>query len=262
MKGQTFRDALRVQGRVIWALSLRDILGKNTRDKLGYFWQIIRVAFGIAVFWGIREFLGASSQQNLPQVVFLVCGFVPWSIFNEVAVGGISAVSKGQSLLTFSHVQPLDLHISNLTVSWTTQTIVMFIILWVALAMGYKFTLLDSVAFGGGLVGVGLFAFGTGLCLAALCKYIPVAEYIIGMVMRLLFFTSGIFFSPATFGQGFAELLYWNPITNYIELIRGAFLYRSPDPALKLEFTFAVTAMVLCVGMLMERHIRSIPDKV
>lgn len=50
-------SALTVQGRVIYALVLREVHTLYGNTRLGYLWAIIQTAFNIAVFWLFREFL-------------------------------------------------------------------------------------------------------------------------------------------------------------------------------------------------------------
>ena len=57
-------SALTVQGRVIAALILREVHTLYGNTRLGYLWAVIQTAFNIAVFWLLREFLGAHAPQD------------------------------------------------------------------------------------------------------------------------------------------------------------------------------------------------------
>ena len=65
-------SALTVQGRVIYALVLREVHTLYGNTRLGYLWAIIQTAFNIAVFWLFREFLGAHSRHGMGIGVFLL----------------------------------------------------------------------------------------------------------------------------------------------------------------------------------------------
>jgi ABC-type polysaccharide/polyol phosphate export permease len=57
-------------------------------------------------------------------------------------------------------------------------------------------------------------------------------------------------------GQRYGDKLLWNPIANYIELLRGTFIHPDPPGELKLEYTAWVTMSLLALGLLLERYIR------
>ena len=94
-------SALTVQGRVIYALVLREVHTLYGNTRLGYLWAIIQTAFNIAVFWLFREFLGAHSRHGMGIGVFLLCGFIAWHMVSDTLSRCMSAVRANQALLTF-----------------------------------------------------------------------------------------------------------------------------------------------------------------
>jgi len=92
--------------------------------------------------------------------------------------------------------------------------------------------------------------------LGAMMAYLPFLEHIIPMIMRILFFTSGVFFSPFQMAYGYRELLLWHPLVNYIELLRGAFVYMSPSSEIRIVYLLCIGAIALALGLLLERHAR------
>lgn len=252
----TFTDALRIQGRVLWALSLREIHGRHGKSKLGYLWQLIKTGFGIAVFWGIREAVHAKAPHGMPMPVFLLMGFSVWYIFSEIIRLGMEAVATNRALLTFPQVSPLDLVLGSALVAWVTEAVVMILFLLIFYAAGYSFQIFDPFSLLLGMVGVGFFALGTGLILAALTVYVPVVEKLVPMAMRLLFFASGVFFSPSQLGVRLGGGAMWNPVLNFIELARGTFMYYGPADNIKITFIACLTVALLALGLLLERYVR------
>ena len=78
MPALSVSSALTVQGRVIYALVMREVHTLYGNTRLGYLWAIIQTAFNIAVFWLFLEFLGAHAPHGMGMAVFLLCGFIPW----------------------------------------------------------------------------------------------------------------------------------------------------------------------------------------
>jgi capsular polysaccharide transport system permease protein len=251
-----FADALRLQGRVVWALALREIRGKHGKYRIGYLWEIIKTGFGIAVFWGIREIVSPPSFRVLPLPLFLLLGFVVWFIFRGTAAMTVEAVITNKALLTFPQITPLDLYCSSAVVMWVTEIVTMCLYLGLFHALGYTVHLYDPATLGAALTGVFFFALGVGLILGAFATYLPVLEKIVPMVLRVMFFTSGIFFSPMQMSGRFGNFLLWNPVMNYIEAARSAFMHTKVHSIVKTDYVAAVTVSVFAFGLLLERHVR------
>ena len=247
-------QALSLQGRVIWALALREIHGKHGKSRLGYLWQVIKTGFGVAVFWWIRSAAGAPAHA-IPLPLFLLMGFIPWFIFAETVKVTTEAVRTNKALLTFAQVTPLDLFASSALVVWVTEVVVMGFYLVLIGQMGYAYRLLDPIHFSLALLAVGFFSLGVGLILTALTIYLPVVEKLVPMALRILFFTSGVFFEPTKMGK-YSDFIMWNPVTNIIELMRGGFIHPAPASYIKTVYLLWVTLSVLAVGLLLERYIR------
>ncbi len=252
----SFSRALAVQGRVLWALTLREIHGKHGKSKLGYLWEILKTLFGVAVFWGVRELAGAKAPQGLPMGVFLLLGFLVWHIFSETVSTGLRIVQRNKALLTFPQIMPLDLFLGNLITVWVTEIIIAGLFLLFLHCIGYHFHLHDPLTFFLTVLGAGVFSFGVGLVLAALMVRLQFLEQIIPVLMRILFFTSGVFFSPLQLTHRFSDAILWNPLVNFIELLRGSFVYMSPDPRTKIVYIIVFSCIALLVGLLLERHTR------
>jgi capsular polysaccharide transport system permease protein len=254
--GYAFTDALRLQGRVIRALALREIRGKHGKYRIGYLWELIKTGFGIAVFWGIREIMSPPSFRVLPLPVFLLLGFIVWFIFQGTVSMTVEAVITNKALLTFPQITPLDLYCSSAAVMWVTELVTMGLYLGLFHAAGYAVRLYDPATLGAALTGIFFFAFGVGLVLGAFAAYVPVIEKLVPMALRVLFFTSGVIFSPMQLSGKYSGILLWNPVMNYIEAARSAFTHTEVHSIVKTDYVAAVTVSVFAIGLLLERHVR------
>lgn len=253
---RTFSSAFTVQNRVLWALCLREIHGQHGKFRIGYLWQIIRVGFSVSVFWWIREIGGFHAPQGLSTPVFLLMGFLPWFIFSEGISRVMEAVNTNKALLTFPQITPLDLYCSSALVVVATQVVVLLLYMVSISFAGYAITVYHPVIFLLSLIGMAALSLGMGLVLAALNFYIPVIEKLVPMVLRVLFFTSGVFFSPSQMTARFGDAIMWLPTANYIELLRAAFVGTGVPDAVSIEYLVGITVIPLALGLLLERHVR------
>jgi capsular polysaccharide transport system permease protein len=254
----SFSQALTVQGRVLWALSLRELHGMHGETRLGYLWQIVKVGFSIAVFLGLREVLGFHFPTGLPMPVFLLTGFIPWFIFSDLFKHCMEAGRTNRSLLNFPQITVLDIQLGSGILTVFTHT--MIFLLYFALFMNLNIPC--EVRNSGGILisflALSAFGFGLGLVFAVLNSFFPIMEKLVPMVMRVLFFISGVWWPIARFAKtGMTGVLQWNPILNYIELFRSGFMY--PEFPLQPDagFFFPLALATLALGLFLERTFRA-----
>lgn len=256
---QELHSGFIVQGRVIKALMLREIHTINGNSKLGYLWVLIQSIFGIAVFWGVRHFMGATqAPHGMGMAMFLAIGFGVWNIFSATINRCMTAVSGNKTLLTFPQVTELDVMIARMLVTTATQILVTMLIIasaWFVLEEPFvlgSFPLLLTL-----IAVVPLMSLGFGLVLASLAVYIPVLEKLVPMVLRILFFVSGVFFSISVFSQSLTSILLWNPVLHAVELFREAMHAPYAIQGVSLSYLILVTLSVCTIGGLLERYVRS-----
>ncbi|MDL2315846.1 ABC transporter permease [Desulfovibrio sp. OttesenSCG-928-A18] len=254
---KAFSQALALQGRVLWSLALREIHGLHGRFRIGYLWQLIKTGFFVATFLMIHSLMGVPTPRALPLPIMLLMGFIPWFIFSDTINRTMEAVRTNKPLLTFPQISPLDLFCSSALVVWVTELVIMGLYFFAFHFMGVSIHFYAPITFFLALAGLCAFSLGLGLFLAAINLYVPIMEKLVPMVLRVLFFTSGIFFSPNKVGIHYSNLLFWNPLTNFIELLRSCFVHPSPPSIIKMDMIICCSFGFLFLGLLLERFVRA-----
>lgn len=253
----TQSSALTVQGRVIFALILREIHTLYGNTHLGYLWAVIQTIFGICVFWGMRAVLGFSPPNGLGIVVFLLCGFIPWYMFSHIVTRCVKAESANEALLTFPQVTPLDLMLGRTIVVWGTQIASALVIVTIALLLDEPMHLHNPLALAASIVYAPLFGLGVGLLCVSLTRFWPTFERVVPMLLRILFFVSGIFFSVSSLPGRFSSLLLLNPIAQIIEWQRYAFSSVFVMQQYSVIYISVWCSSCLFAGLLLERYTRT-----
>lgn len=258
---QSLLQGFGVQKRVILALILREVHTIYGDARLGYLWVLIQSVFGIGIFWAVRVFMHASNPHGMPIAVFLIIGFGVWYVISDSISKCMSAVRSNQSLLTFPQVTELDVMVSRVLLICVTQLVVTVLLLGMALAAGIKVSVFSTGLLLSCMALIPVFGLGCGALLSALAVFWPALDRIVPLVMRLLFFVSGAFFSVSSFSTDIAAVLSYNPILQLIELSRCAFSFSYPRSELSLSYTAFVSLAVLSAGLLLERYVRSRRDR-
>lgn len=257
----TLIEALRVQKRVVWALMLRETKTLFGKHKLGYLWAVINASFQIGVFWAIREFAGFQPPHGMSTPVFLLGGFVPWFIFSHGLTNGMSAIWANRSLLTYPQVFPLDPLIARVLLQSAMQVLVFCILLGIAKVSGQHTAIVDPIALVIALFLAVLLAFGGASVCSGLNLMWPTISQLVPMMIRVLFFTSGLFFSVVDLPYSARKILYFNPLTHMIEYTRSAFSDGYGQDYVSLPYAFGFALVFLVFGLLVERYSRRYLDR-
>lgn len=249
------------QCRVIFALILREVHTMYGGTALGYLWAIITTAFGILLFWGLRSFIGMVAPHGMTILAYLGVGFMVWNTISECISRCMSAVEGNRAMLTFPQVTPLDLLISRVIVIWATEAISFFVIMAVGSLLGMPIIIQDLALFLFVLFDSALLGLGIGTILSALAVLWPTLERIVPMVMRILFFLSGIFFSVSMFANKVSSVLLLNPMMQLIELGRQSVALGYVSTLVSIDYLCWVTLGSLTLGFLLERFVRPMDEE-
>lgn len=249
-------SGLVVQGRVIMALILREVHTLYGTSRLGYLWAVIQTMFGIGIFWGIRKIAGAHAPHGMSILMFLLAGFGVWYVFSDIVSKCLTAVSGNKALLTFPQVTALDLMLSRAVVVWGTQIFSGGVIVGISAFCGFPPFISNWMGFFFVVLSAPLLGLGCGMLCASLAVFWPTLEKIIPMVLRILFFASGIFFSVSMFPKNIADILLLNPVIQLIELLRQSLSRGYAAPTYSYFYLISFCVVVLCLGGLLERYAR------
>ena len=254
MKG--LPSAARVQARVIWALMLRETKTLFGKHKLGYLWALINAAFSIGVFWAIRDFGGFHAPHGLSTPVFLVGGFIPWYLFSEAVTSGMNSVSGNRALLSYPQVFPLDILTARVLLQGAMYFCVMAALLSIAHAMDYRVTLQDPARILEAMSLALLLGYGTGAVCSALNLMWPTTARIVPLILRVMFFVSGLFFSVDAMPSYVQRYLFFNPLSHLIESLRSGLSSSFNSRFVHLPYVIGFVLVTLSLGLLLERHSR------
>ena len=247
-----------VQGRVIMALILREVHTLYGSSRLGYLVGCdpddVRHR---DILGDTGDSRGAGSARHVRFDV-PACGFGLWATFSETLTKCMSAVSGNKALLTFPQVTPLDLMLSRTVVVGDAAFFRMRDyrhcgLLWhipLCLRLDRAFRRIPSDAFARARLRM--------LC-ASLAVFWPTLEKIVPMILRILFFASGIFFSVSMFPKNIADILLLNPVMQLIELLHQSLSRGYVAPTYDYLYIVAFCVVSLCLGGLLERYARKSP---
>ncbi|WP_346666523.1 ABC transporter permease [uncultured Mailhella sp.] len=249
-------NAVIVQGRVIYALMMREVHTIYGTSRLGYLWALFDTVMGIVIFWALRASAGFHPPHGMPVLFFLLAGFGLFSIFRGMVSKCMSAVAGNKALLTFPQVTPLDLMIGRMVVLWGKEIVSALILIVIAACFNVYIYLNNFAILLFTILITPLLGLGVGLICHALNVLFPITEKIVSIILRIMFFTSGVFFSISKFPSYVMDYVWWNPMLQLIEMCRMSISQGYRAMPYSMCYLTSITVVSLCFGLLFERYVR------
>lgn len=245
-------NSLRLQVQILQALSYREKRERILKSPFGAAGLLVEPLLLVATFLLLRLLLRDQGSLLMNPVLQLTSGFVLFYLFLKIALSALRGVSgRDRALLGLRRVKPLDLLLARGLVE--TQLYSTCLVLVIAAVSAYEWQI--SVANPGAAVGifllVALSSLGIGLSALVIGHRLPLVRFLTRLIMRrLLFWTSGLFFSVALLPDYIRPWLLWNPLLHGIELMRQAIAPTYPIPGISLSYLVAWALGSVGISML------------
>ncbi len=107
-------SSVRVEGRVIYALLMREVLTRYGRHNIGFLWLFVEpmiFTLGVATIWSLFK---AVHGSTLPIIAFAITGYSSILLWRNMAFRTIGAVMPNGSLLYHRNIKVFDIYLSRL----------------------------------------------------------------------------------------------------------------------------------------------------
>lgn len=211
--------------RVLHALLLREIKTRFGAFRLGVVWALAEPLAHVvilSVIFGIRS---PTTAQGVEFPVFLATGIIPFLLFREMVTRGMTAITSNQSLFSYRQVKPLDTLVARFILEIVIYSAVFLVFMAGAGWLGFDVSVGDPLTLLLVFLALGLFGLGLGALACVLNTALPDAAQVVPIILRPLYFISGIFFSVEAIPAEYRGWLLWNPVLHALEIIRGAWFH-------------------------------------
>jgi lipopolysaccharide transport system permease protein len=239
---------------LLWQMTKRNIEQRYRGSMLGLLWSFVQPLMMLVVYtfvfsvvlkakWGVSATEGKGAFA-----VIMFCGMTIFNLFSESLIGCSSVIVTNQNLVK-KVIFPLE--ILPMTCVFTTYVLGLawFILLFLGAYfilgfVGWTMLLIPVV-----MLPVMIFTSGVSYLVAALGVFVRDTQYVIGVLLQILFFATPIFYPVTAVPENLRWVLIWNPLTVFITQARNVFLYgKMPDWAF-LGLATLVSVVVLQLGV-------------
>ena len=241
---------------MILALMLREARTRYGRTKAGYLWALLEPMMhigGFAIFYSFRIMKLPLGDSVL---LFLATGFATFIGFRHVLTRTAGGYGSNKSLLTFPIVRVMDVFLGRALLELATWVTVSFII-YTGLILAGIAPLPDSVMkMLAAIIALFCIAFGAGLFIGIVGEFWASMRSFMSVPMRLLYFTSAVFYLPDPLPPAIRDILAWNPILHGITLVREGYYRGYQSHLLDVGYLYSWAIGCVLVGLVAERIAR------
>jgi capsular polysaccharide transport system permease protein len=243
-----------VMRRSVKALFLRELRTRFGKFRLGYVWAILEPAAQVAILMLIFGSFMPRAMTDISFPVFLINGVVLYSLFSAMATRSLSAVEANAGLFIYRPIRPIDTVLSRglleFCVHLGTYAVLMFAVALLGESVSIDNLPLLLMIF----ILLSLFSLGLGLIFMVVGASFVEAEKLVPLLIKPLFFISGVFFSLQMVPSALVPYLIWNPIFHAIELARHAVFPAYHIHDMSLAYLTFCALVSLSFGMALYRY--------
>lgn len=206
----------------VHALFLRELKTRFGEYRLGYLWALLEPVAHMAVMLGILGYLMHRAMPDISYPLFFICGIVPYSLFSNVAIRSLNAMEANQGLFSYRPVHPIDAVLARTSLELLIQ-ITCFAVLLLSLWL-----LGEPMSFDGTPIALTIWlalavlSQGIGFIFMVLGSSFKAADKLLPILIRPLYFASGVMFPLHVIPPNYRWLVDWNPLLHAFELMRHA----------------------------------------
>lgn len=251
---RTPADMLSERWRVIWALMLREMRTRHARSRLGYLWAMVEPLTHLLTLGSVFAMMNHSPPPVGDSLfLFYLTGLLPFLMFSHVSSEISSCISANGAVLQLPVVRRMDTVWARSLLHLSTETCVAVVVFACAAALGVQGFPVDILTVGAATGLLWALATGIGMVNMVMSELAPTWDTFWQSGLRVLYFASGIYYSPMSMPGPIREALAWNPVLQGVELFRSGF-FRQYDPHwVDPGYLAACAAAALGLGLLAER---------
>lgn len=232
----------------------RDFKKKYKRTLLGMGWSILSPLLQLLVMAVVfTQFFG---HQTPHYIIYVFCGNLVFSFFNDATKGGMSTILGNAHIFTKVNVPKYLFLLSR-----NVQALINFGLI---LIVFFGFVLLDGLPFTGKFIyllyPIGcliLFNIGVGMILSALFVFFRDTQYLYDVFTMLLMYVSAIFYTIDGYSYTIQCIFLLNPVYLFIRYFRKIVIEATiPTPQFHL-LMLVDAVIVLVIGCVMYKKLNT-----
>jgi capsular polysaccharide transport system permease protein len=253
----TFGQQLRIQGRVIWALTMREVITRFGREGIGAFWLLAEPAMfivGVTIIFSYIDNLGTYSVAEYMAVSY------PTLLLWRNGTGRVTkCLEVNRALLHHQPIRPIDIIYSRILLEFTGAAGAFIVLYVIFVQLGICRWPADLLTMCLGYFLVVAFSFAFVMIMAALAELSDTIERISHIVLYLMLPFTGVFIPLFLVPPQYRQPLLYFPLIDAVEYFHHGYYGSRLPTYYDLNYTiFAITGMLLLGYALVNIAVRKV----
>jgi capsular polysaccharide transport system permease protein len=250
----TFARGLNVQGRVVGALIMREIITRYGRHNIAYMWIFIEpmmFTVGVVLLWTILR----THTTHLPLVPFTITGYASVLLWRNTMNRCGNAIEPNRALLHHRNVRVVDLYLARLILEVAGASMSFIGLSLLAVAAGLMPAPDDIFKMIIGWALLAWFAMAMGLVIGSISTISESFDRVWHVLTYLFLPLSGAFFMVEWIPKHLQAWALLIPTVDCIELLRNGYFGAHVRAHFDIPYTVAANAVITLAGFILVKRL-------
>ncbi|MEP1422634.1 MAG: ABC transporter permease [Erythrobacter sp.] len=249
------RESLAVQGRVLGALLIREVITRYGRHNIGFLWLFVEpmiFTLGITALWSATKSVHGS---DLPIAAFALTGYSSVLMWRNMPGRTIGAIKGNSALLYHRNIKPLDIYLARVLLEAGGASIS-----FMALSILFIATELieppeDILSVAAGWLLLAWFGAALAIALGTLSYLSELVDKFWHPFSYLLFPLSGAAFLVSALPPRFQEIVLYLPMVHGVEFVREGYFGSKTVAIYDLSYLIVFNLVLSVVALMFLRYV-------
>jgi len=249
------KESFAVQGRVLGALLIREVITRYGRHNIGFLWLFVEpmiFTLGVTALWTATKSLHGS---DLPIAAFALTGYSTVLMWRNMPSRTIGAIRGNSALLYHRNIKPLDIYLARIFLEAGGATISFMVLGLIFIAIEWIDPPEDVLKVTAGWLLMAWFGAGLAITLGTLSYLNELVDKFWHPFSYLLFPLSGAAFLVSALPKNFQEIVLLLPMVHGVEYVRDGYFGSKITPIYDLSYLIICNLVLSVVGLMFLRYI-------
>ena len=249
------KESLAVQGRVLGALLIREVITRYGRHNIGFLWLFVEpmiFTLGITALWTATKSIHGS---DLPIAAFALTGYSSVLMWRNMPGRTIGAIKASSALLYHRNIKPLDIYLARIVLEAGGATISFMALAILFIAVELIEPPEDLLTVTAGWLLLAWFGAALAIALGTLSYLSELVEKFWFPFSYLLFPLSGAAFLVSALPKNFQEIVLLLPMVHGVEYVREGYFGSKITPIYDLSYLAVFNLVLSVVALIFLRYV-------
>ncbi len=248
----TFSTGLWNLGATLHTLMLREVRCRFAGDPVGYLWTFLVPLLWIATLMAFFTLIGRTPGIPVSTPAFIATGVVPYVLFRYTVSAMARAIGTQRHMVHFAGVRISDMLLAAALLELLNALLVAALV-WAMIALAFgPVPVHDPLQTLEGLLLTAFIAAAFGRLAAVAGLLSETVKRLTPILIRPLFWISGVFFTVPELPPALLPYLWWNPLLHAVEVIRSGVFADYTSDFYDIRLPLLASAMALVVSHLLQ----------